>query len=144
MTALTRVSTDPFICRGFYHAHVKEMSTPEEKHANQNYRGGNGIPNKVHPMDALTATKAALFVIKIKTIPVLHLTATNPTTADPRSSRPSKFPRSSEISRSTTDKPTAQAQTRRDCTALLYCWRLALFKSKSSHKSLIHIPELKR
>ena len=66
---------DPFICREFYHAHVKEMSTPEEKHANQNYRGGNGIPDKVHPMDALTATKAVVFVLDIKTIPTLfHLT----------------------------------------------------------------------
>ena len=27
MTALTRVSMDPFICREFYHAHVKGMST---------------------------------------------------------------------------------------------------------------------
>ena len=51
------------------------MSTPEEKHANQNERRGNGIPDKVHPMDALTATKPGVSVIDIKTIPVLlHLT----------------------------------------------------------------------
>ena len=50
------------------------MSVPEEKHANQNYRGGNGIPDKVHPMDALTATKPVAFVIDIKTIPALHIT----------------------------------------------------------------------
>ena len=50
-------------------------STPEEKHANQNERRGNGIPNKVHPMDALTATKPGVFVIDIKTIPALsHFT----------------------------------------------------------------------
>ena len=50
-------------------------SVPEEKHANQNERGGNGIPDKVHPMDALTATKPGVFVIAIKTIPsFFHLT----------------------------------------------------------------------
>ena len=38
-------------------------STPEEKHANQNYRGGNDIPDKVHPMDALMATKPGVFVL---------------------------------------------------------------------------------
>ena len=49
-------------------------SVPEEKHANQNERGGNGIPDKVHPMDALTATEPVVFVIDIKTIPALfHL-----------------------------------------------------------------------
>ena len=74
MTALTRVSMDPFICHEFYHAHVKGMSTPEEQHANQNYRGGNDIPEKVHPMNALTATKPGVFVIDIKTIPALHIT----------------------------------------------------------------------
>ena len=51
------------------------MSTPEEKHADQNYRGGNDMPDNVHPMDALTATKPCVFVIDIKTIPALfHLT----------------------------------------------------------------------
>ena len=50
-------------------------SVSEEQHANQNERGGNCIPYKVHPMDALTATKAGVFVIAIKTIPALfHLT----------------------------------------------------------------------
>ena len=50
-------------------------SVPEEKHANQDERGGNDIPDKVHPVDALTATKPGIFVIAIKTIPALyHLT----------------------------------------------------------------------
>ena len=50
-------------------------STPEEKHANQNERRGNGIPNKVHPMDALAATKPLVFVLDIKTILArFHLT----------------------------------------------------------------------
>ena len=50
-------------------------SAPGEKHANQNERGGNDIPDKVHPMDALTGTKTGVFVIDIKTIPALyHLT----------------------------------------------------------------------
>ena len=75
MTALTRVSMDPFICREFYHAHVKGMSVPEEQHANQNERRGNDIPDKVHPMDALTMTKARVLILDIKTIPALsHLT----------------------------------------------------------------------
>ena len=75
MTALTRVSMDPFICREFYHAHVKGMSTPEDNHTKQNYRGGNCIPDEVHPMDALTATKTGVFVLAIKTIPArFHLT----------------------------------------------------------------------
>ena len=46
-------------------------SVPEDNHANQDERGGNGIPDKVHPMDALTATKPVVFVIDIKTIPTL-------------------------------------------------------------------------
>ena len=50
------------------------MSTPEEQHADQDEDGGNDIPDKVHPMDALTATKASVFVIDIKTIPALHIT----------------------------------------------------------------------
>ena len=50
-------------------------SVPEEKHANQDERVGNCIPDKVHPMDALTATIPGVFVINIKTIPaLLHLT----------------------------------------------------------------------
>ena len=50
------------------------MSTPEEKHTGQNERGGNNIPDKVHPMDALTATKPVVFVLDIKTIPArFHL-----------------------------------------------------------------------
>ena len=53
------------------------MSTPEEKHANQNERGENDIPDKVHPMDALTATKPGVFVIAIKTIPALSISPTN-------------------------------------------------------------------
>ena len=50
------------------------MSTPEEKHANQNYRRGNDIPDKMHPMDALPATKPGVFILDIKTIPALHIT----------------------------------------------------------------------
>ena len=50
-------------------------SVPEEQHADQDEDGGNDIPDKVHPMDALTATKSAVFVIDIKTTPALfHLT----------------------------------------------------------------------
>ena len=49
-------------------------SVPEEQHADQDEDGGNDIPDKVHPMDALTATKAGVFVIDIKTIPALHIT----------------------------------------------------------------------
>ena len=44
------------------------MSTPEDNHANQNYRGGNDIPDKVHPMDALTATEARVFVLFIASL----------------------------------------------------------------------------
>ena len=48
---------------------------PEEQHADQDERGGNDIPDKVHPMDALTATKPCVLVIDIKTIPAhFHLT----------------------------------------------------------------------
>ena len=48
---------------------------PEEQHADQDKCRGNGIPDKVHPMDALTATKPVVFVIDIKAIPALfHLT----------------------------------------------------------------------
>ena len=50
------------------------MSTPEEKHANQNYRRGNGITDKMIAVNALTATKALVFVIDIKTILALHIT----------------------------------------------------------------------
>ena len=51
------------------------MSTPEEKHADQDERGGNDIPDKVDPMDALTATESGVFVLDIKTIPAhFHLT----------------------------------------------------------------------
>ena len=49
-------------------------SVPEDNHANQDERGEDCIPDKVHPMDALTATKPVVFVIDIKTIPALfHL-----------------------------------------------------------------------
>ena len=49
-------------------------SVPEDNHADQDEDGGNNIPDKVYPMDALTATKAGVFVIDIKTIPALHVT----------------------------------------------------------------------
>ena len=42
---------------------------PEEQHADQDEGGGNNIPDKVHPMDALTATEPVVFVIDIKTTP---------------------------------------------------------------------------
>ena len=48
---------------------------PEDQHSDQDKCRGNDIPDKVHSMDALTATKATVFVIDIKTIPaLLHLT----------------------------------------------------------------------
>ena len=51
------------------------QSVPEEQHADQDKCRGNGIPDKVHPMDALTATKARVLVLDIKTIPAhYHLT----------------------------------------------------------------------
>ena len=68
---------DPFICREFYHAHVKEMSTQEEQHSDQDKCRENHIPDKVHPMDALTATEPGVFVIDIKTIPALFISPTN-------------------------------------------------------------------
>ena len=50
-------------------------SVPEEQHSDQDKCRENGIPDKVHPMDALTATKLGVFVLDIKTIPaLLHLT----------------------------------------------------------------------
>ena len=39
-------------------------SVPEELHAYQNKCRGNGISDKVHPMDTLTATVAQIFVIE--------------------------------------------------------------------------------
>ena len=48
---------------------------PKEQHADQDKCRGNDIPDKVDPMDALTATEARVFVIDIKTIPApFHLT----------------------------------------------------------------------
>ena len=47
---------------------------PEDQHSDQDKCRGNDIPDKVHPMDTLTATKAVVFVIDIKTIPALHIT----------------------------------------------------------------------
>ena len=50
-------------------------SVPEEQHADQDKCRENHIPDKVHPMDALTATEPGVFVIDIKTIPALsHFT----------------------------------------------------------------------
>ena len=50
-------------------------SVPEEQHTDQDEGGGNDIPDKVRPMDALTATKPGVFVLDIKTIPThYHLT----------------------------------------------------------------------
>ena len=47
---------------------------PEEQHANQDKCRENHIPDKVHPMDALTATKPVVFLIDLKTILALHIT----------------------------------------------------------------------
>ena len=49
-------------------------SVPEEQHSDQDEDGGNDIPDKVHPMDALTATEPGVFVLDIKTILALHIT----------------------------------------------------------------------
>ena len=62
-------------------------SAPGEKHANQNERGGNCIPDKVHPMDALTTTKPGVFIIDIKTIPVLFHLTYQPRQCVPKESR---------------------------------------------------------
>ena len=51
-------------------------SVPEEQHTDQDEGGGNNIPDKVHPMDALTATEPGVFVIDIKTI-LAHFHLTN-------------------------------------------------------------------
>ena len=49
-------------------------SVPEEQYADQDKCRENDIPDKVHPMDALTATKAGVFILDIKTIPsIFHL-----------------------------------------------------------------------
>ena len=48
-------------------------STPEEQHADQDKCCENHIPDKVHLMDALTATKSGVFVIDIKLF-LFHLT----------------------------------------------------------------------
>ena len=53
---------------------IGARSVPKEQHADQDKCRGNDIPDEVHPMDALTATKAGVFVLAIKTIPALHIT----------------------------------------------------------------------
>ena len=53
---------------------VVSLSTPEEQHSDQDKCRENDIPDKVHPMDALTATKARVLILDIKTIPALHIT----------------------------------------------------------------------
>ena len=50
---------------------------PEEQHADQDKCRENRIPDKVHPMDALTATEPLVFVIDIKTIPAFFISQTN-------------------------------------------------------------------
>ena len=40
-------------------------SVPEEQHANQDKCRENRIPDKVHPMDALTAAEPGVFVLAI-------------------------------------------------------------------------------
>ena len=51
---------------------IVSISVPEEQHADQDKCRGNCIPDKVHPMDALT--KPVVFVRDIKTISALHIT----------------------------------------------------------------------
>ena len=67
---------DLYKCRGSPVRVVR--SVPEEQHADQDKCRGNGIPNKVHPMDALTATKPVVLVLDIKTIPTLCHLANQP------------------------------------------------------------------
>ena len=51
-----------------------EFLLPKDNHTNQDKRGKNHIADKVHPMDALTATKPLVFVLDIKTQPtIFHL-----------------------------------------------------------------------
>ena len=52
------------------------MSAPKEQHSDQNKCRENHIPDKVHPMDALTATKPVVLVLDIKTIPALFISPT--------------------------------------------------------------------
>ena len=40
-------------------------SVPEEQHGDQDEGTGNGIPDKVHPMDVLTAAEPGVFVLAI-------------------------------------------------------------------------------
>ena len=40
------------------------QSVPEEQHSDQDKCRGNDIPDKVHPMDALTAAVAQIFVLE--------------------------------------------------------------------------------
>ena len=64
------------LARGARHSAPKQgrRSAPEEQHSDQDKCRENHIPDKVHPMDALTATKPGVFVIEIKPTPAfLHL-----------------------------------------------------------------------
>ena len=45
-------------------------SVPEEQHTDQDERRGNRTPDKVHPMDTLTATEPGVFFLDIKTNPI--------------------------------------------------------------------------
>ena len=60
---------------------------PEEQRADQDKCRGNGIPDKVHPMDALAATKPGVFVLDIKTIPALFHLTNQPRQSVPKESR---------------------------------------------------------
>ena len=57
---------------------VVSLSAPEKQHDDQDEGGGNGIPDKVHPMDALAATKPLVFVNAIKTTPAHYHLANQP------------------------------------------------------------------
>ena len=51
------------------------LLSPKDNHANQDEGRGNRIADKVIAMDALTATKAVVLILDIKTIPApFHLT----------------------------------------------------------------------
>lgn len=53
------------------------MSTPEEKHDDQDEGRGNGVADKMIAVNALTATKQGVFAIDIKTITALFITSTD-------------------------------------------------------------------
>ena len=51
-------------------------SAPEEQHADQDEDGGNRIPDKMHPMDALTVMRRMNFgtFVLLRPTPLIALT----------------------------------------------------------------------